>query len=226
MTRSTGAGRWQITRRCGTAAELFGMDPDPGRGRQVVFADVQTPAVVLGSSQQPSVLDDRAVRRAGLEVAVRRSGGGAVLLAPDAALWVDLMLPAGDDLWDDDIRKAPLWVGRTWKRALASMGVEAVVHTGPPDPGPWGRVVCMAGIAPGEVTVRGLKAVGVAQRRTRDAALFQTVALLAWEPDEMVAAMALRGPDRTSLTRELVASAAGLAVDPTALEEALVASLP
>jgi lipoate-protein ligase A len=45
----------------------------------------------------------------------------------------------------------------------------------------WSDLVCFAGLGPGEVTVDGLKVVGISQRRTRDAARFQCVAYETWD---------------------------------------------
>jgi lipoate-protein ligase A len=42
--------------------------------------------------------------------------------------------------------------------------------------------VCFAGSGPGEVLINGRKIVGVSQRRTKAAALFQTAALIQWDP--------------------------------------------
>ena len=68
---------------------------------------------------------------AGIEVVRRRSGGGAVLLVPGEVLWVDVVVPRDDALWDDDVGRATHWLGELWVRALTRCGVAgATVHTG------------------------------------------------------------------------------------------------
>src|SRR5262245_17418784 len=78
------------------------------------------PALVLGSGQPDSDVDAGAVAAAGVEIVRRRSGGGAVLVAPGGLLWVDLVVPAGDPLWQADVGRAAWWVGASWAAALES----------------------------------------------------------------------------------------------------------
>jgi hypothetical protein len=59
-------------------------------------------------------------------------------------------------------------------------------------------VVCFAGLGPGEVTIGGRKAVGISQRRTREAARFQCVAYERWDPAPLCAALGI-GDDLTGL---------------------------
>ncbi|MEY2434398.1 MAG: lipoate---protein ligase [Acidimicrobiaceae bacterium] len=127
--------------------------------------------MVLGSRQP-------LIEATNVEVVRRRSGGGAVYLHPGGTLWVDVVVPRGDELWDDDVGRATYWLGDMWARAI---GDRAVVHRGPMVRTEWSDLVCFAGLGPGEVTVDGLKVVGISQRRTRDAARFQCVAYDAWD---------------------------------------------
>jgi hypothetical protein len=53
--------------------------------------------------------------------------------------------------------------------------------------------VCFAGLGPGEVTVDGRKAVGIAQRRTRAGSLFQCAVPLRWDGARLARALVL-GP--------------------------------
>ncbi len=86
----------------------------------------------------------------------------------------------------------------------------------------WSPVVCFAGLGPGEVTVGGQKVVGVCQRRTPRAVLFQTAAVLEWRPEEYTSLLARRVGDPD----ELAGSAAGLGAGAEAeLESALEARL-
>ena len=177
------------------------------------------PAIVLGSTQSDEGLDpgDVAVVR-------RRSGGGAVLVGPDDPLWVDVDLPAGDPLWEDDVGRSFHWLGRAWADALGDLGVDAVVHEGSFEPGPWGRVVCFAGRGPGEVFVDGAKVVGLAQRRTRAGARFQCAVPQRWDPAPLVAAL-VPPADRERAVDELAAVATAPGVEATALCAALVERL-
>jgi lipoate-protein ligase A len=133
--------------------------------------EVDRPALVLGSRQPLIEATD-------VEVVRRRSGGGAVYLEPSGTLWVDVVVPRGDELWDDDVSRATYWLGETW---AAAIGGRAAVHRGPMVRTEWSDLVCFAGLGPGEVTVDGLKVVGISQRRTRDAARFQCVAYETWD---------------------------------------------
>ena len=118
---------WSVERRSLSAADFHALEvPDPAV-RAVWIADPDAPALVLGSAQPAS--DVR--RDAEIEVVRRRSGGGAVLVVPGEVLWVDVIVPAGDELWDDDVGRASHWVGDVWAAALAELGVGAEVHKGP-----------------------------------------------------------------------------------------------
>jgi lipoate-protein ligase A len=140
---------------------------------------------------------------------------------PGEVLWVDVLLPADDPLWEGDVGRSFHWLGQAWVDALAAVGVEASWHNGPMVCTPWCRQVCFAGIGPGEVTVDGRKVVGLAQRRTRAGALFQCAALLRWDADEMARLLDLG----TEGAAELATLAAALPVDPSDLEEALLGAL-
>jgi len=162
----------------------------------VGLVEVTRPALVLGSTQP-------AVDPPGIEVVRRRSGGGAVLVGPGEVVWAEVLVPAGDPLWEEDVGVAFHWLGAVWVRALASLGVGADWHRGPMVCTAWCRQVCFAGLGPGEVTVAGRKVVGIAQRRTRAGSLFQCAALLRWDPQAMA--------DLLGLEPEAVAGLADMA---------------
>jgi lipoate-protein ligase A len=182
--RTAGAGGWRVIHERGRAADLHAVSADalnqPGGARVVRFCAPTAPALVLGSHQPESFFDPAAMEKAGVELARRRSGGSAVLVGPGRVLWVDFVVERADPLWDDDVGRAAWWVGDLWAGALGS----GQVWKGPMRATEWSRVVCFAGVGPGEVTVEGRKVVGVCQRRTARAALFQTAALLEWRPEE------------------------------------------
>jgi len=145
-----------------------------------------------------------------------------VLVRPRELLWVDVLLPAGDPLWEDDVGRSFHWLGQAWVDALGALGVNASWHDGPMVCTPWCRQICFAGIGSGEVTVEGRKVVGLAQRRTRAGALFQCAALLKWDAAEMARLLDLGDEGAAALP----ALATALPVDANALEEALLRSLP
>lgn len=172
----------------GAAGDVHARDlaPPSGPGAAIVWIEATGPAIVLGSRQADGagLVDGAACARDGVEVARRRSGGGAVWLAPGAHLWVDVLVGRADPRWDDDVARACGWVGDAWCAALAAEGLasagDLAVHRG-------GLVrdapVCFAAMGPGEVTRGGAKLLGVSQRRTREGARFQCVVHARWEPD-------------------------------------------
>lgn len=188
------------------------------------------PALVLGSTQPAIHVDSAAAEAAGVEVVRRRSGGGAVLVGPDRMVWVDLVVPAGDPLWQPDVGRAFWWLGEVWASALAGLGANgATVHRGPLVSSAWSRMVCFAGLGAGEVTASGGgKIVGLAQRRSRHGALFQCAVPLAWDPAAMPPLLALDAASRTRLEADARHFGAGLApgVTPAQVEQALLAHLP
>lgn len=139
-------------------------------------------AVVLGSTQDPTILDTDACDRMGLDVVKRRSGGGIVLVGATSTLWLDVLVPRGHRLWDDDVARASWWVGETWAEVLRKHVVDDVsIHRGPMLTSDLARLVCFAGRGPGEVFVGPSKAVGISQRRTRDWSRFQCALSLHWD---------------------------------------------
>lgn len=161
----------------GTAASLHERAlPDPPRRLAWVHA-VTAPALVLGSSQSEHVVSMVEVRRHGIEICRRRSGGGAVLVSPGDT-WIDVLVGRDDPLWSDDVTAAFGWLGRIWQRTLAAVGIdETTVHSGPLKNRRAAGMVCFAGTGPGEIVgPDGTKLVGMSQRRTRSVARFQTMA--------------------------------------------------
>jgi len=141
---------------------------------------------------------------------------------PGDLVWVDVSIPAGDRLWDDDVNRAFQWLGRAWVGALADVGVAASVHQDGLPCTPWSRRVCFGSVGPGEVTIEdGRKVVGLAQRRTRAGALFQCAALLRWDPEEMVRLLDLDA----DAAAELAKLAAPVTVEGSALQSAFLRAL-
>lgn len=216
-------GGWAVRRSSGGAGDLH-LRPLPAAvGREVWVLEPRRPALVLGSTQAESLVDGERAAARGVEVVRRRSGGGVVWVAPGDPLWVDVVLPAGDALWDDDVGRAAWWLGEAWAAALADVGVAgATVHRGALACGPLGRLVCFATVGAGEVTVAGRKVVGISQRRSRAGARFQCAAYRRWEPSALVELLGLEGDG----ARSVADAAQGTGVGHDALLAALLGHLP
>ncbi|MBI2703750.1 MAG: lipoate--protein ligase family protein [Actinobacteria bacterium] len=181
---------WKVERRRGTAQALHAAEARPRGGREAWLLEIDRPAMVLGSTQRAVDIDERAARQLGLDIMVRRSGGGAVLLVPGDHVWIDVFLPRDDPLWVADVSKSALWLGERWVAALRSLGVvDARVYDGAMRSTEIGRLVCFAGLAAGEVTVDGAKLVGISQRRTRHLARFQGVVLRSFDVEPVLAVL-------------------------------------
>ena len=211
-----------MSRLRGDVAARHARDLDWSR-RSVTICEATGPAVVLGSTQPRS----HVLARADLDVVRRRSGGGAVLVGPAGPLWVEVVVPAGDPLWEADVGRAFWWLGEAWAAALADLGSEGAVHRGGLVVSRWSPMVCFAGLGPGEVSVGGRKVVGMAQRRVRQGTLLQCAADLGWDPAPLLDVLALDAEERRAAVADLGAAAGAVAgVTATDLEAALVARLP
>jgi lipoate-protein ligase A len=221
---------WAQHHEAGPAAAFHERDPEPGAGRGLWWFEVDSPTLVLGSTQSESTVDARAVQREGVAVVRRRSGGGAVHLEPGGASWVDVVIPRDDPLWEDDVSRAFLWLGDAWAAALEEIGVAAEVHRGALEATAWTRLVCFAGLGPGEVTTPAgdgrRKVVGISQRRTRTHTRFQCVVYHRFDPWDTVRLLALPEAEGGDLAAALAAGVATVPVGPDALRAALLAALP
>jgi lipoate---protein ligase len=212
---------WSISPRRAPAAELHALEL-PAGGRHVWLLEAVRPALVLGSTQPDTDADTSACAAAGVEVARRRSGGGAVLVGPGECVWVDVLVPRGDALWHDDVGRAGWWLGDAWAAAMAVVGVDGCrVHRGGMVPSEWSKVVCFAGLGPGEVVdAAGAKVVGISQRRTRAIARFQCAVPLRWEPARLSGLLTQRPP------ADAFTAVHPVAADPAAVIAAFLAALP
>jgi lipoate-protein ligase A len=223
---------WEVERESGRAADLhrrsgeLASSSQPRRSARLM--QVTAPAVVLGSAQPQAEVDWAAAGAAGVDVARRRSGGGAVYVSQRAVVWVDIVVPAGDRLWDPDVGRATWWVGDVWASALDSVGVGGgVVWRRPMRRTEWSGRICFAGVGPGEVLVSGAKVVGLSQRRTRTASLFQTAALVRWRPRQLTDLLRFDPAERERAAVELAGVAVGVGEQAaTRLFDAFVSSLP
>ncbi len=217
---SATATGFPIERMRSHASTFHATVPAVDAGRSAVWLDVDVPALVLGSAQRDPVVDLEACVRHGVEVVHRRSGGGAVLMVPGEMLWLDVVVPRDDGLWDDDIGRAMWWLGDVWAEALAGFGEVGTVHHGAVERTAWSDLVCWDGVGAGEVMVDGHKAVGISQRRTRWWLRLQSSIHLAWQGDLMAELLAaprpsvdeLRTPHVTSVPADALVDAVGHAL--------------
>ncbi len=148
--------------------------------------------LVVGSAQTEASIKRRACETDGIPVIRRGSGGGAVLCDP-GLLEVDVALPAGHALLDDDVTESYRFLGQAWVDALAAIDIEGRLVTVDEaralsdDRRAAARVACYAGLSPYEVVDSGgRKLVGLCQRRRRGAALFQCSLACGRDPADVV----------------------------------------
>ncbi|MCB1027955.1 MAG: hypothetical protein KDB24_09360 [Microthrixaceae bacterium] len=203
-TGSSGVFRWR-----GAAADFHALDlPTPTVGNTHVWQVFADRAAAVAGSTQRDLIDPALAAGAGLDVARRRTGGGLVLVDPKRSVWFDVVLAREDDRVGDDVGRSFDRIGSVLADALSAAGVAASAHRGP---GAWdalGRLVCFAGVGPGEcLTPDGRKVLGLSQRRTREQVRVQAMAYL----EVPVAATLAAIPDRL-----LPAAADGVSPQPRA----------
>ncbi len=214
----------QVVHYQGSAAELHALELPESADEQLWVLRPATPALVMGSAQRETDFDSDRLDRDGVELAPRRSGGGAVYIEPDGVVWVDVLAPRGSRYWSDDIGVTFLRVGERWQAALQRVGVDSEVVQDAPDRSPEARLACWAGLGWGEVTVAGAKIVGLSMRRTRWGARIQGMGVIDASADR--APSWLRGAD--VVAKQALVERIGhveLAVDREDLEVAVVEEL-
>lgn len=152
-------------------------------------------AVVMGSAQKPSQFDQVTLRADGIQLAERRTGGGAVYIDPASMIWVDLWIPSSMELSKLAPRRLFSLVGQWWQRALANTGLPIQMSPEPGAPNELSRLACWAGAGWGELWLGDFKVLGLSQRRTRMGARVQTMVALDDSPIEVV--RYLRADDAT-----------------------------
>ena len=176
---TTASHSWLRHDWVGTASDFHSKDLPAERALWLCSAE--KPALILGSTQDESDVRVDVAVGSGIEIVRRRSGGGAVYVAPDESVWMDITISRKDPLWQDDVSASMLWLGDAFVQALQPW-VHAETFRGTFHNGDVGRAVCFASAAPGEVFVGDNKLVGISQRRNREGARFQCVLYRQWNP--------------------------------------------
>lgn len=192
----------------GDTAELWVMRPS-------------APAVAMGSSQRPDQFDLDRLRTDGVQLASRRSGGGAVFVDPSVTVWIDVVAPRSSPLYSAELTENFLLVGRCWQTAFASLGIstELCIESGARSVE--STLACWAGLGWGELTVGDAKVVGLSQRRTRWGSRVQAMAVLD-RSSARVADYLIDSDERANLSASIATAALG--VTPSALETAVLAT--
>ncbi len=200
------------SRRCGCArSTLASRQPDPPAASSMSREERSTDGTLAGTHAMPAAIP--AGTKCPLEVVRRRSGGGAVYVAPGQQLWVDMWIPRDDPLFEEDVLRTSIVAGRVWAGALEQLGVSRIdIHDGRVMLGQWGALACFASLGPGEVLTDGRKSVGISQRRDRDGAWLQTMLPLVWDPAYWVpnlTCVGMRQDDSKALEQWLMDNVAG-----------------
>jgi lipoate-protein ligase A len=175
----------RISKMTGSCEEFHHREFPRGKDPVVSLFTPIRDAIVLGSTQEHSLLNEAACLSHDVEIVKRRSGGGLVLLSADSTLWVDVEIPSDHSLWLNDVGSSSLWLGQVFVEVLTALGQENLeLHRGALMKRTWSSLICFAGKGPGEVfAADGSKIVGISQRRTRDWARFQCAVSLKWRPE-------------------------------------------
>ena len=216
---------WKLYTEHISAGEQHGRDLVPERA--VWDVRVTRTAMVLGSRQDETLLNIDQCGRNDVDVVRRRSGGGIVFLAPGEHVWLDVVVPRGDELWSHDVARASWWLGDVWVQTLQSLGMNNMsVYRHSLSSDAWGDLLCFAGVGPGEVVQQRdealSKVVGISQRRTRDYARFQCTIYTKWNPHDVE--MYVRNTPGN--LNEIVHRVATVQADQQAIVDTFVSHLP
>ncbi|MDD3642795.1 MAG: lipoate--protein ligase family protein [Candidatus Krumholzibacteria bacterium] len=178
------------------------------------------PAITIGWHQDPArALDLGAVRADGLDVARRVTGGRALLHDGEVTYCVAAPLSGH---FAGSLQETFRALAGAVSSALRSLGVDARVSAGRRVPGPGGAAPpCLASAGRHEITARGRKIAGSAQRRTRRS-FVQHGSILLEPGSERIARYLRSGPLDLSSSVTSVAGETGGPADRIAVRRALV----
>lgn len=144
------------------------------------------PAVVLGRSRRADEIVEEEAARAGLQLCIRPSGGGAVLAGP-WLLGASVILPPQHALVTASIPRSFRWLGEAHAFWLRDIGVAArAVGTPSVSDDKALSWACFGSLSHWEVEAGGRKIVGLAQARRRHGVLLSAGVLLSPPPWEVL----------------------------------------
>jgi len=187
---------------------------------QLMTWHYDSPAVVLGRGQRPSVEQRESALRERVALVSRSSGGGAVMAGP-WMLSLTMLLPSSHELARASLPAGYRTIGEACCRALGRFSIGTVLARGGSTGGPkrlsqtdvpeW---ACFATVSHGELLAAGdRKVVGISQVRRRDAIAI-CVGVLIDRPDWESLVRVWLGRDDPGTVRQLetrTASCTGLA---------------
>ena len=188
----------------------------PGDPATLYWSQAQPEGLVLGFSQQPTILNAWTLAQHPLPIYHRRAGGTAVLVGPHL-LGLDVMLPADHPLILPDLVESYRWLGETWVATLRELGIEtraispAEAHAqrdllkqpATRERETILRRACYGSSSPYEVVTpnTNLKVVGLDMIRRRAGTLLQAGIVLHWNT-ETLAALLSHTPEEQMILRE------------------------
>ena len=197
----------------------------PGEPPTLYWSQAEPEGLVLGFSQQPTILNTQVLAHHPLPIYHRRAGGTAVLVGPHL-LGLDVMLPAGHPLILPDLVENYRWLGETWVATLRELGI-ATRAVSPTEahaqrdllkqPATRAREsvlrrACYGSLSPYEVvaTTKNLKVVGLDMIRRRTGTLLQAGVLLHWDTEKLSALLGHTPQEQAILLEGLRERAVGL----------------
>ena len=180
---------WVIESKYSETALAHEANLDEWRKPTIWGIEPRDTCLVLGKSQRGrSFLNLGYLEGESINLTVRQSGGGAVLVSPKDMLWVDIFVPKESKFWVADIAKASIWIGGIWRDALKRLDIECFLFDEKFVRSEASDLICFVGRAPGELFVDDRKILGISQRRSKFGTRFQCALIINWEPEHMIAA--------------------------------------
>lgn len=195
----------------------------PGDPPTLYWSQAEPEGLVLGFSQQPTVLNAQTLASHPLPIYHRRAGGTTVLVGPHL-LGLDVLLPAGHPLILSDLVESYRWLGETWVATLRELGIEtravspAEAHAQRDlikqpitrERETILRRACYGSLSPYEVVAGNHKVVGLDMIRRRAGTLLQAGVLLHWDTEKLAALLGYTPQEQTILRDGLRERAIGL----------------
>ncbi|HKV58810.1 MAG TPA: hypothetical protein VJO32_11040 [Ktedonobacteraceae bacterium] len=195
----------------------------PGDPPTLYWSQAEPEGLVLGFSQQPTILNTQALANHPLPIYHRRAGGTAVLVGAHL-LGLDVLLPAGHPLALPDLVESYRWLGETWVAALRELGIETRAVS--PDEAHAQRdrikqpatreretilrCACYGSLSPYEVVSGERKVVGLDMIRRRAGTLLQAGVLLHWDTEKLAVLLGHTPQEQAILREGLRERAVGL----------------